>query len=49
MAMKKLFEALLDRAKEIENKCKKDPIEFIDNKLMNDFYLQGKHYKISGY
>lgn len=44
--MKKIFEALVTRAKEIENKCKKDPIEIIHNNYMDDYYFQGKYYKL---
>lgn len=44
--MKKLFEELVAKAKVIENKCKKDPIETIPNSLSEEIFLEGRWYQI---
>ena len=44
--MKETFEKLLIRAKEIEKRCKKIPIETIPNNYMDEYYFQGKFYNL---
>lgn len=44
--MKKIFEELVKRAKEIENRCKKEAIETIPNSYVDEYYFQGRFYKL---
>lgn len=44
--MKEIFEKLVVKAKEIEKRCKKIPIETIHNNYMDEYYFQGKFYNL---
>ena len=44
--MKETFEKLLIRAKEIEKRCKKIPIETLPNNYMDEYYFQGRFYNL---
>lgn len=44
--MKEIFEKLVKRAKEIEKRCKKEPIETIHNNYIDEYYYLGVNYKL---
>ena len=44
--MKEISEKLVKRAKEIEKRCKKIPIETIPNNYMDEYYFQGRFYNL---
>ena len=44
--MKEIFEQFLIKAKELEKRCKKIPIETIPNNYMDEYYFQGNFYKL---
>jgi hypothetical protein len=44
--MKEIFEKLVAKAKEIENRCKKIPIETIHNNYIDEYYYLGNYYKL---
>ena len=44
--MKEIFEKLVAKAKELENRCKKIPIETIPNNYMDEYYFQGRFYNL---
>lgn len=44
--MKEIFEKLVAKAKEIEKRCKKIPIETLPNNYMNEYYFQGRFYNL---
>lgn len=44
--MKEIFEKLVIRAKEIERRCKKLPIETVHNNYMDEYYFQGRFYNL---
>ena len=44
--MREIFEKLVIRAKEIERKCKKLPIETVHNNYMDEYYFQGRFYNL---
>jgi len=47
--MKKIFEELIARAKQIENKCQKSPIETIENPTTDEILLEGRYYHVLQY
>lgn len=44
--MREIFEKLVIRAKEIERRCKKLPIETVYNNYMDEYYFQGRFYNL---
>jgi hypothetical protein len=44
--MKEIFEKLVVKAKEMEKRCKKIPIETIHNNYMDEYYFQGRFYNL---